>query len=85
MKSSLDRPAKLTGKRVLVVEDEILVSMLVEDELRGAGAEVVGPVSSVSDALRLIDAAATVGGINAAVLDINLEGRRTAPARRPAG
>ena len=47
MESSLGRPAKLRGKRILVVEDEPLVSMLVEDELRDAGAEVVGPVPSV--------------------------------------
>ena len=46
----LGRPAKLTGKRILVVEDEPLLSMLVEDELRGAGAEVVGPVPTVSEA-----------------------------------
>ncbi len=38
IEGSLGRPAKLKGKRVLVVEDEIFVSMLVEDELRGAGA-----------------------------------------------
>jgi DNA-binding response OmpR family regulator len=72
-------PAKLTGKRVLVVEDEALVSMLVEDELRDAGAEVMGPVPSVSGALRLIEAAAADGGISAAVLDINLDGRHVAP------
>jgi hypothetical protein len=37
MESPLGRAAKLTGKRVLVVEDE----------LRDAGAEVVGPVPTV--------------------------------------
>ena len=72
-------PAKLTGKRVLVVEDEALVSMLVEDELRDAGAEVMGPVPSVSGALRLIEAAAADGGLSAAVLDINLDGQRVEP------
>ncbi len=76
IEGSLGRPAKLKGRRVLVVEDEPLVSMLVEDELRGAGAEVVGPVPSVADALRLVEAAAADGGISAAVLDINLDGRR---------
>jgi len=79
MEHSLGRAAKLTGKRVLVVEDEVLVSMLVEDELRGAGAEVVGPVLSVDDALRLVEAAAADGGISAAVLDINLDGRHVGP------
>ena len=77
--SSLGFTAKLTGKRVLVVEDEPVVSVLVEDELRGAGAEVMGPVPSVSGALRLIEAAAADGGISAAVLDINLDGQRVGP------
>ena len=79
MEGSTGRPAKLTGKRVLVVEDEIFVSLLVEDELRGAGAEVIGPAPSVSDALRLVEAAAADGGIGVAVLDINLGGRHVEP------
>jgi hypothetical protein len=72
--SSLGRRAKLTGTRVLVVEDEIFASMLVEDELRDAGATVLGPAPSVGDALRLVEAAAADGGISAAVLDIDLMG-----------
>ena len=79
MEGSIGRPAKLKGKRVLVVEDEIFVSMLVEDELRGAGAEVIGPAPSVGDALRLVEAAAADGGLSAAVLDINLDGQRVQP------
>ena len=73
-----DRRAGLKGKQVLVVEDEALVSMLVEDELRGAGAEVLGPVPSVGDALRLIEAATADGEISVAVLDINLDGKHVA-------
>ena len=79
MASSIDRPAKLTGKRVLVVEDEALVSMMVEDELRDAGATVLGPAACVADAMRLVEAAAADGGISVAVLDINLEGRHVGP------
>ncbi len=71
--------AKLIGKRVLVVEDEAVISMLVEDELLDAGAMVVGPVPSISEALRLIDVAAADGGLDAAVLDINLDGRHVEP------
>jgi DNA-binding response OmpR family regulator len=74
-----DRRARLEDERILVVEDEILVSMLVEDELRGAGAEVLGPVPTVGDALRLVEAAAADGGIGAAVLDINLDGEHVGP------
>ncbi len=78
MKNPYGRPAKLAGKRVLVVEDEPLVSMLVEDELRDAGAEVLGPAVSVGHALRLVEAAAADGGISAAGLDINLDGKHVA-------
>ena len=52
--------------------------MLVEDELLEAGAEVVGPASSVSDALHLIEAV-RAGGLSAAVLDIDLEGEAVKP------
>ena len=76
---SLGRRAKLEGRRVLVVEDEALVSMLVEDELRDAGAEVMGPAISVAHALRLVEVAAADGGISAAVLDINLQGQAVMP------
>ncbi len=79
MEGSPDRSAKLGGKRVLVVEDEALVSMLVEDELRDAGAEILGPACSLADALRLVEMAAADGGISAAVLDINLDGRHVGP------
>ena len=39
----------------------------------------MGPVPTVGDALRLVEAAAADGGISAAVLDINLDGRHVAP------
>ncbi len=76
-----DRRAKLKLKdeRVLVVEDEALVSMLVEDGLRDAGATVLGPATTVGDALRLVEAAAADGGLSAAVLDINLQGDTVTP------
>jgi len=79
MKSSLAPRPKLKDRRVLVVEDEPLASMLVEDELRDAGATVLGPAPSVGDALLLVEAAAADGGINAAVLDINLQGQAVMP------
>jgi CheY-like chemotaxis protein len=65
--------------RVLVVEDEAIVAMLIEDELLEAGAEVVGPASSVGEALQGIEAALGDGGLNAAVLDINLAGEAVTP------
>ena len=70
---------KLSGKRVLVVEDEALVAMLLEGELRDAGAEVVRPACSLGEALGLIDRSAADGGFSAAVLGINLQGTAVGP------
>jgi len=77
--SSLSGRTKLKDKRVLIVEDEPLVAMLVEDEMLGAGAEVVGPAFSVASALWLLEAAMADGGIDAAVLDINMGGKHVSP------
>lgn len=60
--------ASLAGLRILVVEDEMLVAMLVEDLLLSEGCEVVGPVASVAGALALVKK----GGLDGAVLDVNL-------------
>ena len=46
--------ASLAGRRVLVVEDETLVAMLVEDTLADAGVVVLGPVATVTEALSLL-------------------------------
>jgi len=55
-------------RRVLVVEDELLVAALLQDMLTDLGCAVVGPAARVAEALALIDAEA----IDAAVLDVNL-------------
>ena len=62
-------------RRVLLVEDEMLVAWLLEDMLADLGCAVVGPASSVNQALAMIDAEA----IDAAVLDLNLNGRMSYP------
>ena len=54
--------------RVLLVEDEALVAMMIQETLAEFGFDVLGPVATVSEAL----AAAREPGIDAAVLDINL-------------
>jgi DNA-binding NtrC family response regulator len=58
----------LPGKKILVVEDEPLVALLVVDILQEAGCTVVGPAYDVSTALRLFEHDSPDG----AVLDINL-------------
>jgi CheY-like chemotaxis protein len=69
----------LEGWRVLVVEDEALVGRMFEDVLLDAGAEVIGPATSVEEALLLIETAAAGGGVSAAMLDINLQGAMVSP------
>jgi len=44
----------LAGRRILVVEDEMLVAWLLEDLLSDLGCTVVGPASSVDQALAVI-------------------------------
>ncbi len=56
------------GLRILIVEDEMLVAMLLEDMLTSLGCRVIGPASSVASALKLVDSER----LEAAVLDVNL-------------
>jgi DNA-binding NtrC family response regulator len=64
-----------SGRRVLVVEDEMMVAWLLEDMLAELGCAVVGPAGSVKQALAMIDAEA----IDVAVLDVNLNGEMSYP------
>jgi DNA-binding response OmpR family regulator len=65
----------LTAKRVLVVEDELLISILIEDILVDEGCQVIGPFTNLPDAL----AAARSGGFDLALLDVNLRGDKVYP------
>jgi CheY-like chemotaxis protein len=65
----------LSNLKVLVVEDEALVSMLVEDMLGDLGCVVVGPAAEIEEALKLANDAE----IDAALLDVNLGGRPIFP------
>jgi CheY-like chemotaxis protein len=68
---------RLSGCRILVVEDEYLIADDITQALRGAGAEVLGPVATAADAAELI---AGGGRIDAAILDINLRDGAVFPA-----
>lgn len=68
------RGIDLTGRRVLVVEDEVLVAITIAAEVEVAGAQVVGPAFSVAEALELANEE-----IHVAVLDINLLGSKVWP------
>lgn len=65
----------IRGRKVLVVEDEVMVSWLLEDMLTDLGCAVIGPAARVVQALDLIDHQA----IDAAVLDVNLDGETSYP------
>ncbi len=74
MADGLDREI-LKGKKVLVVEDETLISMLFDDILSDLECEIVGPAFNIRQALELAESAA----IDAAVLDVNLNGEPSFP------
>ena len=61
--------------RVLVVEDEYLIRMLLEDMLDELGYGVVAAVGTISEASHI----ATSGEFNAAILDVNLDGQEIYP------
>jgi CheY-like chemotaxis protein len=63
----------LTGKRILIVEDEPIVAMMVEDMLLDLGAQAVGPATSLQRATQF----AREGGFDAVILDLNLGGEGT--------
>ena len=67
---------RLTGRRVLIVEDNFTIATALARSLRARGAEPIGPAGTVSDALALI---ANNELIDAAALDVNLRGGMVYP------
>jgi DNA-binding response OmpR family regulator len=65
----------LAGKRILVVEDEYLIAVMIEDALTERGAVVVGPVYKILDGILL----ANQEMIDAAILDVNINGEPSNP------
>ncbi|WP_243851199.1 response regulator [Rhizomicrobium electricum] len=64
---------RLSGARILVVEDEFVIAMQLQSIFEEEGAQVLGPYHNVADALEH----AGSDDISAASLDVNL-GRETA-------
>ncbi len=54
--------------RVLVVEDDAMIAMLVEDMVHDFGSEVIGPAARMDEALHL----ARHTELDAAIIDINV-------------
>lgn len=75
---------KFKGLRVLVVEDEALIAMLIEDMLGDLDCVVARTVSTIEQALNCIPSLA----FDVAILDVNLNGAESYPvaialARKP--
>ncbi len=66
----------LTGRRVLIVEDESLVAMLLETILEDMGCIPVGPASTVEEGLTMAEDEAP---LDAALLDVNVAGHQIFP------
>lgn len=71
----MSSPGSLAGLRVLVVEDEMLVSLLVEELLIEQSCVVVGPFSRIGEALE----AARTRAFDVALLDVNVDGAKIYP------
>ncbi|RZJ17727.1 MAG: response regulator [Brevundimonas sp.] len=66
----------IEGRRVLIVEDESLVAMLLETILEDMGCAPVGPASTVEEGVRLVQAEAE---LSCALLDVNVAGTTVFP------
>lgn len=62
-------------QRILLVEDEVLVAMLIEDMIDGMGLQHVATASRLDQALELVQNLE----FDAAILDVNLAGKRSFP------
>jgi CheY-like chemotaxis protein len=75
MNSSAEAASPRTGRRILVVEDEFLIRMLLEDMLTDLGYELVGVAGRVDEATEL----AQTKDFDLAILDVNLDGHDVYP------
>jgi CheY-like chemotaxis protein len=73
MDRDVDQP--FIGRRLLIVEDELLIALELQHIIEQLGGTVVGPAGTVDDALQLLSETAP----DAALLDANLRGRRVTP------
>jgi CheY-like chemotaxis protein len=67
--------SELTGLRVLVVEDEAAISLLLEDMLLDFGCEVIGPAARLAAALDTL----ARERVDLAILDVNVAGEPIYP------
>ena len=70
-----DEGKTVAGKRVLVVEDEMMIRMLLEGMLTDLGHTVAAEAGGIEEAVAL----AKKGAFDVAVLDVNLNGHQVTP------
>ncbi|MGH6802405.1 MAG: response regulator [Methyloceanibacter sp.] len=75
MTPASEQPGRRASVRVLLVEDENLVALLLEDMLAELGHTVVGPVARLDKALE----AAQEEAFDVAILDVNINGEESYP------
>jgi len=68
--------ASLSGRRILVVEDEYFLADDISCALRSLGADIAGPVGELEDAQRILSDGSIVDG---AVLDVNIRSEMVFP------
>jgi len=69
----IDGKAILTGKLILLLEDEFLIAVEAADTLKMSGATVLGPCYTINEALDALNRS----DVDAAVLDINIDGQQS--------
>jgi DNA-binding NtrC family response regulator len=65
----------VAGKRILVVEDELMIRMLLQDMLADLGHTLAGEAGRIDEAMAL----AKDGDFDVAILDVNLNGQPISP------
>lgn len=67
--------AARSSRRILIIEDEVLIGVLLEDMLEDLGYAVVGTIARIDEAMTRL----AVADFEAAVLDLNLNGQSSLP------
>jgi CheY-like chemotaxis protein len=75
MSANAASSVRASGLRVMLVEDESLIAMLLEDMLGELGHVLVGPYGDLEKAIH----AASTETVDVAILDVNINGGDTYP------
>lgn len=70
-----------SGLRVLLVEDEIMIALLLEEVLVALGCQVIGPIGRLKKALEIAEGEA----VDVGILDVNINGNEVYPVAEALG